>query len=150
MPRFYFEDFSVGQILPLGQVTLDSAAIIEFVTRYDPQSFHIDEKAAQSSPFGGLIASGWHTCAVIMRLMCDAYLLESASIGSPGVEDIRWKKPVRAGDTLTVQVEILETRPSRSKPGQGSILTKVTAVNQHGEMAMTMESWCMLAARSAA
>lgn len=149
MPRFYFEDFAVGQILPLGQVTLDSAAIIAFATRYDPQPFHVDPVAAKDSPFGGLIASGWHTCSAIMRLMCDAYLLESASIGSPGVENIRWKKPVRAGDTLTVSVEILESRPSRSKPGQGSILTEVIALNQQGETAMTMQSWCMLAARPA-
>lgn len=149
MPRLFFEDFAVGQILPLGQVTLDSDAIIEFATRYDPQPFHIDAVAAKDSPFGGLIASGWHTCSAIMRLMCDAYLLESASIGSPGVENIRWKKPVRAGDTLTVSVEILESRPSRSKPGQGSILTEVIALNQHGETAMTMQSWCMLAARPA-
>lgn len=147
MLRYYFDDFSVGQVFELGTVTLDKEAIVGFASQYDPQPFHIDEAAAQASPFGGLIASGWHTCSALMRLMCDTYLLDSASIGSPGVDQIRWLKPVRAGDTLTARVVVLESRPSRSKPDRGSVLIELSAVNQNGQTAITMRSWCMFGRR---
>lgn len=150
MLRYYFDDFSVGRVLELGAITLDKEAIVGFASQYDPQPFHIDEEAALDSPFGGLIASGWHTCSALMRLMCDAYILDSASIGSPGVEQIRWLKPVRVGDTLTARVEVVESRPSRSKSDRGSVLTDLIAVNQHGQTAMTMRSWCMFMKRPVA
>ena len=99
--RYYWEDFKVGERIVVGTVGVDRDEVIEFASRYDPQPFHVDEEAAKQSIYGGLIASGWHSCALIMRLISDSYMLEAASLGSPGVENVRWPKPVRPGDTLT-------------------------------------------------
>jgi acyl dehydratase len=110
----YWEDFAVGDAIEVGPVTVSAAEIIEFASRYDPQPFHLDEVAGKESPFGGLIASGWHTTALFMGMFVRAVLLDSASLGSPGVEEIRWTAPVRPGDTLAGRSTVTDVRPSSS------------------------------------
>lgn len=139
MSRIYWEDFHPGKEIDLGEYEVTRDEILEFARRYDPQPFHTDEDAARDSIYGGLIASGWHTCAMMMRLLCDAVLSNAASLGSPGVESVRWLKPVRPGDTLRARMRILETRASRSKPDRGIIKSHWEVENQDGETVMTME-----------
>ncbi|MCZ6840489.1 MAG: MaoC family dehydratase, partial [Alphaproteobacteria bacterium] len=110
MPDIYFEDLAAGQEYDLGSRTLDRAAIVDFATEFDPQPFHVDEEAAEQSIYGGLIASGWQTCGVYMRLLCDSFLLQVHSMGSPGVDELRWLGPVRPGDTLSAKLRIDEVR----------------------------------------
>jgi acyl dehydratase len=146
----YFEDFVVGLRRELGSRSLSADQMIAFAREYDPQPFHIDAEAAAHSPFGSLIASGWQTCAVTMRILCDSFLLDSASMGSPGVDEVRWTKPVRPGDTLTVFSTVIEARASRSKPDRGVVVSSTEVVNQHGEIVMTMRGMTMLATRPGA
>jgi acyl dehydratase len=146
---YYWEDFVQGQVLDLGTVVVSRDEVIEFATRYDPQPFHVDEAAANTSMFGGLIASGWHTCAMVMRLTCDSYLLRAASLGSPGVDSVRWLKPVRPGDTLRAQMTVAETKPSASKRDRGTIKSQWQVFNQRGELVMTMEGFSMFRRRPA-
>lgn len=148
--KYYWEDFVVGARSTLGTKTLSEDEIIDFAKQFDPQPFHIDKAKAKESFFGGIIASGWHTCSVAMRMMCDAYLNESASIGSPGVDNIRWYKPVRPGDTLRFDRVILESRASESKPNIGIVKSRWEAFNQHEEMVMSMEGISMFLRRAAA
>ena len=115
----YFEDFVVGDTMELGSVEVTSAAIIEFAERFDPQPYHVDPVAAEQSPFGGLIASGWHTCAMYMRLLCDGMVNDSSSQGGSGMDDLRWLAPVRPGDTLRARFTVLDARPSATKPDRG-------------------------------
>ncbi len=136
----YFEDFRAGEVTELGRVEVTRDEIVEFASRYDPQPFHLDEDAAARSPFGGLIASGWHTAALFMRLFVDGILRESASLGSPGVEELRWLLPVRPGDVLTGRVRVLETRPSGTDPGRGTVITDSEALNQDGAVVMRMRA----------
>jgi len=123
------------------------AEIIAFARQFDPQSFHIDPAAARNSIFGGLVASGWHTCAIAMRLMVDKYVARSASLGSPGLDNIRWLAPVRAGDTITYRRTTTAARASESKPDIGLLHSRWEAVNQRGEKVMTMEGWGMFRRR---
>ena len=118
--------------------------IIAFARDFDPQPFHIDPDAAEASIFGGIIASGWHTCALTMRLLVDGFLSHADSMGSPGVEQIRWLRPVRPGDTLTARIRVLEKRPSQSKPDRGSIKSLTEVTNQAGDLVMTMESFVLM------
>ena len=134
--RRHLEDFHPGDVIETGSHTFGREEIIEFAERYDPQPFHVDEEAAKSSPFGGLIASGWHTVSVLMRLMVDAYLGGTETFGSPGIDEIRWLKPVRPGDTLTGRATILEVVPSRSKPDRGHTITRTEGFNQKGELVL--------------
>jgi len=145
----YFEDFTVGQRVAIGSVVVDEAELIAFAQRYDPQPFHVDAEKARASIYGGRIASGWHTCAMVMRLACDAYLLQAASLGSPGVEKIEWLAPVRPGDRLSAWREVLESRPSRSKPDRGTVYTRLEAENQDGRLVMRMHAWSMFGRRPA-
>jgi acyl dehydratase len=147
--KYYWEDFAVGTVREFGGMKLEKADIIRFARDWDPQPFHVDEEAAERSPYGGLIASGWQTCAAAMRMCCDAYLLEAASVGSPGVENIRWVKPVRPGDTLKVRLEVLEARLLKSKPGVGLVKNRWQLFNQHGEEVMQMEGFGMFLQRRA-
>ncbi len=147
MPRWYFEDFPVGRTLELSGPVITAEAIIAFATQYDPQPFHLDEAAAQKSLFGHLCASGWHTAAMCMRLMCDAYLLDSASLGSPGIDELRWVKPVFAGDSLQMKMTVLEVRPSKSRPSMGSIKSRWDVSNQRGELVMHMTGWGLFGKR---
>ena len=114
--KYYWEDFYPGQVLETGGYSLSEEEIIEFARKYDPQPFHTDKDKAKQSYFNGLIASGWQTASVAMRMICDLYLLDAASLGSPGVDELRWVKPVRPGDTLRLKATVLETRASASRP----------------------------------
>jgi acyl dehydratase len=143
----YWEDFQPGDTLEIGSHTFIEEEIIAFARQFDPQSFHTDPQAAKNSFFGGLIASGWHTCAIAMRLMVDKYIARSASLGSPGLDNIRWLSPVRAGDTITYRRRITAARPSESRPGIGLVQTQWEALNQRGELVMSMEGWGMFGRR---
>ena len=147
MTKYYFEDFTPGRVWERDGPMLSAQEIVEFAGRYDPQYFHTDEIAAKTSPFGSLIASGWHTVAICMRLICDAYLLEAASLSSPGVNEVRWTQPVRPGDTLKLRMTVLEAKPSRSKPDRGTVLHRWEIFNQHGEPVMRMEGYGMFGRR---
>ena len=149
-PTLYWEDFTPGETAEIGRHTFTEQEMIEFARQFDPQPFHTDPEAAQQSFFGGLIASGWHTCAIAMRLMVEKYIGQAASAGSPGVENIRWRAPVRPGDTITYRRVILSSRPSGSKPDLGLLHTRTEASNQRGEIVMTMEGWGLFRRRPAA
>ncbi|MES1242945.1 MAG: MaoC family dehydratase [Acidobacteriota bacterium] len=134
----FFEDFRPGDIQETGSLTVTKEEIVAFAKQFDPQPFHIDEDAARRSPFGGLIASGWHSAALCMRMIVSMLGPGSGSLGSPGVDELRWLKPVRPGDELSVRVEVLEAVPSRSKPDRGLVRFHYTMRNQNGEDVMTM------------
>jgi acyl dehydratase len=143
----YFEDMRVGEAGVLGSRTISEAEILAFARKYDPQPFHTDPEAARSSFFGGLIASGWHTCAMMMRISVEAMQREEvAGAGSPGIDSCRWLKPVRPGDTLTLHREILEAWPSRTKP-IGFVRSRLEMVNQRGETAVAVVGVSMLQRR---
>jgi acyl dehydratase len=146
--KLYWEDFKVGDTAPMGEKVVDQDEVIAFARAYDPQPFHIDEEAARKSMFGGLIASGWHTCGMVMRMMCDSYLNDAASLGSPGVDNVRWLKPVRPGDTIRATRFVVETRVSQSKPDIGIVKSRWEVHNQHGELVMTMEGIGMFRRRN--
>jgi acyl dehydratase len=144
----YWEDFYPGQVRETGGYSLTEEEIVEFAKKYDPQPFHIDKEKAKQSHFGGLIASGWQTASMCMRMLCDLYLLESASMGSPGVDEVRWVKPVRPGDTLRIKATVLETRASNSRPDMGTVRSRSEVYNQHGELVMHMSGVGMFRRRS--
>jgi acyl dehydratase len=148
--KYYYEDLAAIPIADVGTRSISSDDIVRFAREYDPQPFHVNEEAAKHSVFGGLIASGWMTCAIVMRMMCDSYLLESASLGSPGIDNVRWLLPVRPGDTITVVRKMLEARKSASKPDRGIIRSRWEVCNQKGELVMTMEGLGMFGCRPAA
>jgi acyl dehydratase len=133
----FFDDFRVGERVPTRGYTLTEADIIDFAFRYDPQPFHIDRESAKKSHFGGVIASGVHTLAVTWRLMLGSGLIGEANLGGPGMDDLRWLKPVYAGDTLRAMIEVAELRPSASKPDRGVVKIAFTTSNQHDEKVMT-------------
>ena len=136
----YFEDFKAGDVTEVGPVTVSEQEIVDFATRYDPQPFHTDPEAAKASPFGGLIASGWHTTALFMGMFVREILLDSASLGSPGVAEIRWTAPVRPGDTLTGRVTVTDVQPSATNPNRGTVFTMNEVFNQEGERVMTLKA----------
>ena len=136
----YWEDFTVGRKMKFGAMEVTEEEVIEYATEFDPQSFHIDKEAASEHFFGGIIASGWHTAAMCMRMMVDGYLNNSATMGSPGVEQLRWKKPVRPGETLHVTAEITDRSLPKSKPELGFVKFSHVVCNQDGEVKMTMIS----------
>lgn len=144
----HLDDFETGQVIDIGTARLDLEEIIEFASRFDPQPFHIDGAAARESPYGGIIASGWHTCSLFMRMMVDTLLSKTASLGSPGVDQIRWLRPVRPGDELHGRLTVLEVKPSRSKPDMGAVRTQSEMVDSEGRIVMTMESWLLVRRRS--
>jgi acyl dehydratase len=144
----YFEDFEIGEVTEIGPISVSEEEIVEFASRYDPQPFHIDPEAAKSSPFGGLIASGWHTTALFMGMFVRGILLDSASMGSPGVEEIRWTVPVRPGDELTGRVTVIDVQPSQTNPGRGTVFTMSEVFNQDGERVMTLKARGFFARRS--
>ena len=148
--KYFFEDFRIGMVIEQPGPTLTGAEILEFARRYDPQPFHSDEEAARRSIYGGLIASGWQTVSLAMRMICDAYLLDAASLGSPGVNQVRWLKPVRPGDTLRLRMSVLEAKPSGSKPDRGTVLHRWEVLNQKDEAVVSMEGYGMFRRRNAA
>lgn len=149
-PRLYWEDFPPGSVREFGKHTLTREAIVRFAGEFDPQPFHLDEAAAEASLFGALSASGWHTCALVMRMMCDDFLLDSASLGSPGLDHIKWLKPVLVGDTLRVRLQVQEARPMASRPHVGLVRFEWQAFNQKSEPVLTMQGWNMFGRREAA
>lgn len=145
-PR-YWEDYQVGKRYPLGSSGFTEPEIVDFGKLYDPQAFHVDAEEAKASLFGGLIASGWHICAKLMRLYVDNHIDKRTALGSPGLDEIRWLKPVRPGDTLTAWVECESKVPSKSKPGMGMVKETWTATNQKGEIVMTAKGITMVRRR---
>lgn len=142
----FFEDYEPGTAYEFGSVTITEPEIIDFARRYDPQAMHIDPEAAAKGRFGGIIASGWHTVGLAMRLYVDHYL-PHASMASPGVDELRWPNPVRPGDTLRIRVFVLEARPSRSKPDRGVVQARLEALNQKDEIVLSMTAMSILGRR---
>lgn len=148
--KWAFEDFTAGMEIDLGSKTVTAEEIVEFASEFDAQPMHLDEEAGKASMLGGLAASGWHTCCILMRMMCDAYVLNSTSQGAPGVDQVRWRKPVLAGDTLSGTTVIESARASTSRPGMGFVTCRHTLVNQHGETVLEMRHSGMFLTREAA
>ena len=136
----YLEDFVAGETVDLGSHEFTSESIIAFAREYDPQPMHTDPARAAESPFGGLIASGWHTAGVYMRLLVDNLIGGTVSFGSPGLDQLRWLKPVRPGDVLRARITFLDVTPSRSKPDRGILRSRGEMVNQHDEVVMSVEA----------
>ncbi len=136
----YFEDFAPGDELPLATHTVTRAEIVAFAAEFDPQPFHLDERAAAETMLGGLAASGWHTCALFMRMMYLGWLNETACMGSPGIDSLKWRRPVRPGDTLSGRSVVLETRASKSRPDRGFVRFRHEVVNGSGEAVMIGEN----------
>jgi len=136
--KYYFEDFEPGHMTELKGPTVSKEDIVEFASRYDPQPFHVDEEKAKQSMYHGIIASGWHTVSLCMRMICDAYLLDAASMGSSGVDQVRWLIPVRPGDTLSMRMTVLETKSSRTRPEMGIVRHRWDVFNQNQELVMEM------------
>jgi acyl dehydratase len=146
MPDIYLDDLQPGQTFALGHRSITREEIVDFARAWDPQPFHLDEDAARASIYGQLIASGWHTVCIFMRLFADGLLNRTAAIGSPGIDELRWLKPVCAGDRLEAAVEILEVRPSRSRPDRGATRIRCVVRNQQDEV-LTMIATVMFLRR---
>jgi len=146
----YFEDYTPGAVYEYGSITVSEAEILDFARAFDPQPIHADPAAAARGPFGGLIASGWHTTSVMMRLFADHYLSRVASLASPGIDEIRWPAPVRPGDRLRLRVTVAETRRSRSKPDRGLVRSYAELINQDGVTVLTLSAMNLLGAREPA
>src|SRR5438876_12295481 len=140
MPIRYFEDFVAGETIELGSHEFTTDSIIAFPRAYDPQPMHTDPELARSSPYGGLIASGWHTVGAYMRLLVDNLIAGTVSLGSPGIDQLRWLKPVRPGDVLTARITFLEATLSRSRPDRGILRSRGEMVNQNDEVVMQVEA----------
>ncbi|HTU72217.1 MAG TPA: MaoC family dehydratase [Trebonia sp.] len=135
----YFEDYVPGLVVDCGSFTVGEAEILDFARRYDPQPFHTDPEAAAAGPYGGIIASGWHTASLMMRQLVEHFISQESGLGAAGIDEIRWPRPVRPGDTLHVRGTVLEARLSRSKPDRGIIRSLMEATTAGGEVAMTMQ-----------
>ena len=144
----YFEDYVEGDVHSFGSIAVAADEIMEFAKQFDPQNLHTDPEAAKRTPFGGLIASGWHTVGLMMRLYVAHYLTHNASLASPGIDELRWLKPVRPGDTLSVRVTVLKATPSRSKPDRGAVTSFIEVFNQANETVMTLRAVNMIARRT--
>lgn len=147
-PRYAYEDFQVGDEISMGPRHVSADEIIEFASEFDPQPIHLDEAAGKASILGGHSASGWHTSSMFMRMMCDAFLLNSTSQGSPGVDYMRWKKPVLAGDTLSGHTRVLAKRLSSSRPGLGLVTVVHQLFNQHGTLVLESQNSGMFLLRN--
>jgi len=145
----YFEDFFVGQEIDLGARKVSEEEIIAFAREFDPQPFHVDRDAAGASIYGGVIASGWHTCSMMMRMVVDGLMCDASSMGSPGLDGVRWLKPLRAGDTLHVRYRTTQVKASNSKPDRGVVWSTWVASNQHGEEICTIDGMGMFGRRPA-
>ncbi|ELZ18000.1 MaoC domain-containing protein dehydratase [Haloterrigena salina JCM 13891] len=133
----YYEDIEVGETQEFGEYTVTKEEILEFAERYDPQPFHTDEEAAEESAFGELVASGWHTASICMRLLVDGSIQDQASMGARGVDELRWNQPVRPGDTLSVRTEVVDKRVSESDPKRGYVDSRLEGINQHDEVVIS-------------
>ena len=148
--KYYWEDFTPGRVFETATRSLSEEDIVRFAREFDPQDFHTNPEAARQTPFGGLIASGWHTCGITMRLMCDGYLLETSCVGSPGLEELRWLKPVRPGDALRLKTTVLEATPSAKQANRGTVLFLWETYNQNGEVVASMRGRQMFLRRTPA
>lgn len=148
--KWAYEDFVEGASFALGTKSVTADEIVEFALEFDPQPMHLDEAAGKASILGGLSASGWHICAMFMRLLCDGFLLDSTSEGSPGIEYVKWKKPVLAGDTLTGKTTVLGARISKSRPQLGIVTIRSELTNQRGEAVFELQNTGMFLTRQAA
>ncbi|MEJ6783928.1 MaoC family dehydratase [Aminobacter sp. Piv2-1] len=148
--KWAFEDFAEGVEIDLGTKTVEAGEIVEFASEFDAQPFHLDEEAGKASILGGLSASGWHTCAMFMRMLCDAFLLNSTSQGAPGVDFVKWKKPVLAGDVLAGRLTVLSGRLSRTRPGIGFVTWRAELKNQKDELVFEFQNTCMFLTHEAA
>ena len=144
---WYFEDFTPGEEIELGTRSVTEEEIVAFARQFDPQPFHVDAEAARGSIYGGVIASGWHTCSMMMRMVVDGMMGGAASMGSPGLDGVRWLLPVRAGDTLALRHVTRQVKASSSKPDRGVVWTSWEARNQHGETVCTIEGMAMFKRR---
>ena len=144
---YFWEDMAVGQVRDLGTISPSREDIIAFASQFDPQPFHLDDAAGAASVFGGLCASGWHTCSMAMRLMVTNFLQQTSSLGSPGLENIQWKKPVYPNDTLRLKTTVLETKPMGRRPDVGMTRNLWEMFNQHGDKVLHMEGWGMFRRR---
>ncbi len=147
--QWYFEDFYPGQEIALGERVVSEAEIVAFARQFDPQPFHVDREAGAASIYGAVIASGWHTCSMMMRMVVDGLMCSASSMGSPGLDGVRWLLPVRAGDTLKVRYLTTQVKASNSKPDRGVVWSKWIATNQHGEEVCTIEGMGMFGRRPA-
>jgi acyl dehydratase len=145
---YAYEDFSIGDAVQLSAHTFTREEIIEFAQRYDPQPFHLSEEAGEASHFGGLVASGWNTCSAMMGILVRDMLADSTSMGSPGLDNIRWLKPVRVGDSVRLTVRVLDKRVSKSKPDRGIVATRWEAFNQDNELVLTVDSNALFGLRA--
>ena len=145
--QWYFEDFYPGQEIDLGERSVSEEEIVAFARQFDPQPFHVDRDAARASIYGGVIASGWHTCSLMMRMVVDGLMASSSSMGSPGLDGVRWLRPLRAGDTIRVRYLTTQVKASNSKPDRGVVWSTWTATNQHGEEICTIEGMGMFGRR---
>jgi acyl dehydratase len=145
----WFEDYAVGTTGEYGPIRVAEDDVVDFGRRFDPQPFHVDAEAAAAGPFGGLIASGWHTCALMMRLLATEYLSPASSLGSPGVDELRWLAPVRPGDELTLRTTVAEARVSRTKPDRGLLRTRVELVDGGGTVVLSMVAMNLVRTRPA-
>ena len=149
MARRSFEDFTAGTVITMPPRRVSRAEIIAFAAEFDPQPFHLDEQAEGNALVGGLFASGWHVCVVFMRMMCDTFLVESDCLGSPGIDRLEWKRPLRPGDVVTGTSTVLEARASRSRPDMGIVRFRHEVVNQAGDLVMWMENPVLFGRRPA-
>src|ERR1700730_4020757 len=142
-----FEDFSAGSVAELGPRLVTAEEIMAFATQFDPQPMHLGDEGGRAAGVGGLIASGWHTCAILMRMIVDGFVRDAASMGSPGVDEVRWLSPVRPGDRLTARRTVLQTRVSRSRPEMGLVTFLFEVRNQSGDVVMELTSPLMIGRR---
>ncbi|GIK81656.1 MAG: hypothetical protein GHHEDOFH_02816 [Pseudorhodoplanes sp.] len=149
MPKLYFEDFKPGVLGEFGPREVTREEIIAFAKEYDPQPMHLDEEAARQTMLGGLSASGWHTCGLMMRMLCDWFILDSASMGANAVDEVKWLRPVRPGDKLTLRTTVLDMRASRSRPEMGFISCLFELMNASRETVMEMRSSLIMSRRAA-
>jgi len=143
----YFEHYVPGDVFEFGDVEVTAAEVIAFARRFDPQGIHVDAAAAAAGPFGGLIASGWHTAALMMRVIVEQYLPTVASLASPGIDELRWLKPVRPGDRLRVRITVLSADRSRTKPDRGMVRSLLEVLDQQGDVVMRMTAMNLLRCR---
>jgi len=146
----YFEDYLPGAVYEYGYATVTEADILDFARAFDPQPIHTDLEFAARGPFGGLIASGWHTAGVMMRMLVDHYLSRVASLASPGLDELRWPAPVRPGDSLRLRATVVEARRSRSKPDRGLVRTQSELINQNDEVVLRVTAMNIIRARERA
>ncbi len=147
MSKIWFEDFKPGSVTEYGPRAITREEILSFAAEFDPQPMHLDEEAARQTMLGGLSASGWHTCCLVMRMIADGFILNSSSMGANAVDEVKWHAPVRPDDSLTVRATVLDTRPSRSRPGMGIVSMQFEVFNGSNVRVMTMKTPLLMGLR---